>query len=151
MKKKEFTSLAEAAAREGMRNFDWAVCSHIISRQLGCSPYDTPEVAKFTPTAFYLAFETGGSNGAGCWGGEARSYSTSTEGADEFTALDQFLEVNFPNIPFLAYRKLVRLMEKFEYRDSDPYDNSTSYQVRALSFDELWSVLDDAGQLGSTS
>jgi len=143
----DFTRLAEAAAREGMRDFDWAVCTHIISRQLNCSRYKAPDLDQFMPTAFYLAFETGGASGGDCWGGSARSYSTPIEGGDEFEALDQFLEEHFPKIPFLAYRKLMRQMEKFEYRDSDPYGNSTNYQVRALPFDVLWNVLADAGQL----
>jgi hypothetical protein len=147
MDKTEFTQLAAAAAREGMRDFDWAVCTHIVSRQLNCSRYKAPDLDQYNPTAFYLAFETGGASGGDCWGDSARSYSTPVEGGDEFEALDQFLEEHFPKIPFLAYRKLMRQVEKFEYRDSDPYGNSTTYQVRALPFDALWRVLDDAGLL----
>jgi len=148
MDKIEFTQLAESAAREGMQDFDWAVCRYVISTQLKCLKYETPALEDFAPTAFYFVDETGGSEGGNCWGGEARHYTKAPSEADKFEALDLFLEEYFPAIPFLAYRKLMRQMHKEEFRDSDPYSNSTNYDVRSLSFDVLWEVLEAANLTG---
>lgn len=144
MDKTEFMQLAAAASRKGMEDMDYSARQAVMQRQLGCASYDTPNLDEFTPTAFYTASETGGADGGNCWGKSAREYTSSKPDADRFDSLDDFIEEYFPKIPFMAYRKLTRMMESIEHTVREYYGNRTDYAVRILPFEALWTVLEEA-------
>ena len=77
--------------------------------------------------------------------GVATRYTVAPPADIRFDALDDFLEEHFPNIPFMAYRKLTRVMETVEHTVREYYGNRTDYAIRILPFEALWTVLETAG------
>jgi hypothetical protein len=88
------------------------------------------------------SWEIGGASGGSCWGTEATVYHGS-EPEPEFEALDNILMELMPDIPFLRYKKLMRLI-KFEQniqRVSEYYGNYTEYQWEVVNIRNLYEAL----------
>lgn len=88
------------------------------------------------------SWEIGGASGGSCWGTEATVYCGS-EPEPEFEALDDILMELMPDIPFLRYKKLTRLI-KFEQniqRVSEYYGNYTEYQWETVNVRNLYEAM----------
>ncbi len=97
---------------------------------------------------FYsVKWEVGGSTGGNCWNGQSKRYSVSTPEPD-FEIFDQVLELFCPNLTFLQYKKLTRVvLLKDTELDREWYGNYTEYGVKKVYLDDLHKYLEKEGLL----
>jgi len=88
------------------------------------------------------SWTSGGITGGNCWGGEANQ-AVSTEEPARLTELDNFLELHFPAITFLQYRKIEEHIKIYEYSQSEYYGNYTENSMYYIPFDKLAETLSD--------
>ena len=102
------------------------------------------EDEKFVP-ALILCWESGGTHGEGDWlAGEGRSVSYVKDSPEPmWTDLDTILEHFCPEITYLRYRKLERLVRFFTKTDNGYYGDSTTFSIKALWLKDLWKFLKD--------
>lgn len=95
------------------------------------------------PGAFIRAAECGGVSGGSCWdSSNPQAYHTEITDPGLGSVLDSFLEANFPQLSFLAYRQLMKEVKVSSYSDRGYYGNRTDYTVWTLSFEDAWTVLE---------
>ena len=143
MLKADFLQLAQEAARQGMVLLPHSVQRHVM-RALLEDPYSkVPALADYTPVAFHTCYETGGMSGGNCWGDEPREYSVTPERPDAFDCLEAFLEMHFPDLTLVAFRKLRGKMTNDQCTHVEYYGNTTDYAIRCLWLEDLWAVLEE--------
>ena len=86
----------------------------------------------------------GGATGGNCWGDEATPISIyDLEDEKEFTQLDNFLEIYYPEISFLDYKKIMKKVNLKEKSYSEYYGNYRQYKYKAIKKEDLIDVLSD--------
>jgi hypothetical protein len=92
----------------------------------------------------YMRHETGGYSGGSCWdtGDDdgAQPY-TNHEPIPKFEVLDKVLELLKPNITYLQYREVERLIHDNYETQYEYYGNSTDYVVKYIKLSELEELL----------
>lgn len=78
---------------------------------------------------------TEGMEGGSCWA-NADTYITPEEPKD-LTLLDDFLESKMPELSFVKYRKLLKLVKIFDWSRSEYYGNYYRYKCLYISFDDI--------------
>ena len=92
---------------------------------------------------------TGGITGGDCWGGEANRPIGSVP-EPEFTQLDNLLEVVWPDITHLKYKKLVsELVTEHEHGSNEYYGNNTRYSEKRIDLGDLYEWLRANGRINS--
>lgn len=87
-------------------------------------------------------YETGGMTGGSCWGiDELQSYTESNP-EDSFVAIDLVLEILKPNISYLQYEKIERLIQISDDRSYGYYGNRTDYETKYIILSELEELLE---------
>ncbi len=95
----------------------------------------------------FIRWETGGSSGGSCWGGESSMYHTDNV-APEFASLDAVLEDVKPDLFYLQYKRLVAtLVQADSYTEDEYYGNSTTYNVKKVRLFDLFLALRKEGWL----
>jgi hypothetical protein len=77
----------------------------------------------------------GGMEGGSCWH-EADTHITPEEPHD-LTLLDDFLESRMPELSFVKYRNLLKLVKTLEWGRSEYYGNYYRYKCSYISFDDI--------------
>lgn len=83
---------------------------------------------KYNEHVITMRQETGGYSGGNCWGDSANPYTVRDQPQD-FLALNEVLKVVVPNITFLQYLDLKKLVQTNEDTYQEYYGNSTDYLV----------------------
>jgi hypothetical protein len=84
----------------------------------------------------YTRYETGGMTGGGCWGGNLY-HCEEDEPKDKWMVLELVLEKLMPNITFLQYKKIERLIHDNSETNHTYYGNSTDWKVEYIILSEL--------------
>ena len=89
----------------------------------------------------YMQWETGGSSGGDCWGGDSREYYEHNTVTD-FVVLELICEKLAPEIPFMAFNKIRRdNIIDGSYSDCQYYGNRTDYAIKLVKLEQLYQSL----------
>jgi len=78
---------------------------------------------------------TGGRSGGNPWNEADRD--SNAEDPKEIDLLDDFLEEYFPNITFLHYKRLMRLVKTQTWTHDEYYGNSSNYKCSYITFEDV--------------
>lgn len=85
----------------------------------------------------YRRYESGGYQGGNCYDCSATYYTTDTEDIDDFVVLDLVLEKLSPNITYLKYKQISKLIHTNEETEHEYYGNSTDWKVEYIILSDL--------------
>lgn len=91
----------------------------------------------------YCRYETGGVSGGSCWGTSDRQRYVNEPPEDRFKVLDLVLEKLKPNITYLQYKKIEKMVKNNEETEREYYGNSTDYMVEYIILSELVAFLNE--------
>ena len=92
---------------------------------------------------YEVTWVIGGMTGGSCWGDSPLQHVSSEE-EPPLTQLDNFLETNFPNLTFVAYKRIISdLVVEDEYTNTEYYGNYTIHKVKRIDFKQLYDKLVD--------
>jgi len=88
----------------------------------------------------------GGLTGGSCWSADdGADTPVDPDPEPELGGLDKLLEIFYPNITYLQYKKLVaEIVQRETYRQSEYYGNCYVKGVKKFNIDVLCDYLDDA-------
>lgn len=81
-----------------------------------------------------------GAAGGNCWGNEAQYFTNETPPQD-FLPLDKILMAAKPNISYLEYKNIEKLIVEGSYGDREYYGNYTNYTTYSLDIRKLYDAL----------
>ena len=90
----------------------------------------------------YTRWETGGYHGGNCWGNKARYYSEE-EPKNKYGVLDLVLGKLKPNISYLQYKQIEKMIQSNEDTWCEYYGNSTDWKVEYIILSELENYLNE--------
>jgi hypothetical protein len=90
----------------------------------------------------YCRYETGGYRGGNCYDSKSKPY-TEEPPKDRFKVLEMVLEKLKPNITFLQYKKIERLIYNNEETEYEYYGNSTDWKVEYIILSDLEKLLSE--------
>lgn len=97
----------------------------------------------YVAKGFVVVAEVGGKSGGNYMGGEAKEYVTTPERYGIEVALDAFLCEHAPTLSSMLYRSMIAKVCTHEHSVREYYGNATYYRVWFLSFDNVWSILEE--------
>jgi hypothetical protein len=100
-------------------------------------PYGIPVDVK--EPVVYMRYETGGWRGGSCWDKKAQPYTKDER--PSFDVLDILLNKIKPNISYLDYKKIEKLIQTNEDTEREYYGNSTDYKIEYIILSELMNIL----------
>ena len=113
---------------------DWQVNEQGIFSQ----PYGIPD--KIKSPVIYMRWETGGVSGGSCWdSSDPQPYEISE--TPEFEALDITIKELAPNISYLMYRKIEKLIKDSTITEWEYYGNCTDFGIKYIVLDDLLRLL----------
>jgi len=83
----------------------------------------------------------GGMTGGSCWA-EADT-KVESEDPKELTLMNDFLELEMPELSFIKYRKLLHFVKLAEWGRSEYYGNYDEYKCYYITFDDIADFLAD--------
>lgn len=89
----------------------------------------------------YMRWETGGVSGGSCWESSNPQSYTSNKGKPKFECVDLVLKELFPNISFLQFREIEKLIQSSQKTEWEYYGNSTDFEIEFIVLSELISKL----------
>lgn len=97
--------------------------------------------------ALEVSWCSGGMTGGSCWddGNDVRYYPVDASPEEDFYELDEILEKVCPNITYLQFRNLERLITQDSRTEDDYYGNYSVYAIKRLKVDDLWNFLVENG------
>jgi hypothetical protein len=101
-------------------------------------PYGIPVHIK--EPVIYMRKDIGGMSGGSCWGTEPEPY-INTETV-EFEVLDLVLMELKPNITYLQYKMVNKLIHTNNETQYEYYGNSTDYEIKYIILSELEKLLE---------
>ena len=102
-------------------------------------PYGIPVSIK--APVLYQRYEVGGFSGGNCWGDSAEAFRVESPD-DDWVALDAFLELRCPDISYLGYKKVMKLVRTNEDTCPEYYGNSRDYMVKYIVLKDLEDLLE---------
>lgn len=87
-----------------------------------------------------VEWETGGAQGGNCWGDDAHYYSVS-DNEKELSELYEILKLVCPNMTFLQFMDLKKLIYYTTRTESEYYGNYTDYKRSNINVEDLWQYL----------
>lgn len=117
----------------------------IVNDLLGFEVYYPNEIYCSNPPererkVLSVEWRTGGITGGSCWGGEA-NISIDADEEPEFEELFSILELVAPNLTFLHYRNLLKIVKQDDRTDREYYGNCSYYTIRRICLDDLYRFL----------
>lgn len=103
-------------------------------------PYKFPNHLK-GQRLLYSRWKTGGYAGGNCWNDNEPTYYHEDEPKDNFIVLDITLKLLKPDMTFLEYREIERLIENDDYCEYEYYGNSNDYNIEYLPLEKLYQHL----------
>ena len=113
------------------------VSSYSGDLRYGFSEYDADR------EVLYISWVAGGKTGGNCWTGQSHMEALSADEEPDFDALDKYLEENFPQITYLQYKKIEKLIKTFDHTVQEYYGNYTIYRKKFIFVDELRNLIDE--------
>ena|SRR5215217_3540414 len=104
------------------------------------SSYDNEDSFNVRDGAIVQMHVSGGAQGGNCWGNEAQ-YFTNSSSAQEFLPLDKILTQVNPQISYLQYREIQKLIVEGSKHESEYYGNHTDYTTYTLDIRKLYDAL----------
>ena len=102
-------------------------------------PYGIP--VKIKEPVIYMRWQTGGRGGGSCWGTER--FRKDGEEEPNFVSLDLVLKYLKPNISYLQYKSIDKIINEVDYNDGeDYYGNYTDYTIKYIILSDLIKYLD---------
>ncbi len=101
-------------------------------------PYGIPVHIK--EHVIYMRYETGGYSGGSCWDNSDPTPYYNNEVPD-FEVLDVALKYLMPNISYLQYKQVEKLILTNEDSKNEYYGNSTDYKTKYIIVKELEDLL----------
>jgi len=89
----------------------------------------------------YQRHETGGVSGGSCWEDSNPQYYSSDEDRPEWQALDLTLKKLYPDISYLKYKEIEKLIIYANDTDYEYYGNRTDYDIWYLPLETLYKYL----------
>ena len=119
-----------------------------VNEAIGTDKTGRGKTAVYTnKTHLEVRWLSGGVTGGNCWDtdDDTRYEPVDVEPEDEFYQLDSILERVCPNISYLHFRKLEKLIEHDSETDREYYGNYSVYSIKRLSVEKLWDFLVEYG------
>lgn len=91
----------------------------------------------------YCRYETGGVSGGSCWDSSNPQRYVNEPPEDRFKVLDLVLEKLKPNITYLQYKKIEKMVKNNEETETKYYGNSTDWMVEYIILSELEAFLNE--------
>ena len=104
-------------------------------------PYGIPNHIK--EPVIYMRWETGGTSGGSCWENSNPQHYKSEKGKPKFECVDLVLKELMPNISFLQFREIEKLIQSSQKTDCEYYGNSTDFEIEFIVLSELISKLEE--------
>ena len=98
-------------------------------------PYGIPDSEK--RLVVYMRYEAGGVSGGCCWDDSDPQPYTVLDPDNSFIALDVILKELKPDISYLDYKGVEKLIKSNEQTQWEYYGNSVDYVIKYIVFDEL--------------
>lgn len=89
---------------------------------------------------YYEEWIVGGVTGGNCWGDEA-SIAVTADEEPEFDSIDRILEHFVPQITFLQYKQLGKLVNTIERTDYEYYGNSYEKRIKYVKLGDLYDFI----------
>lgn len=89
---------------------------------------------------YYEEWVVGGVTGGNCWGNEASIPVTADE-EPEFDSIDMILEHFVPQITFLQYKQLGKLVNAIERTEYEYYGNSYDKRIKYIKLGDLYDFI----------
>ena len=102
-------------------------------------PYGIPNHIK--EPVIYMRWHTGGVSGGSCWDGSNPQPYTTEASKPKFECIDLVLKELMPNISFLQFREIEKLIQSSTYTDWEYYGNSTDFEIEFIVLSDLISKL----------
>ncbi len=102
-------------------------------------PYGIPDTIK--EPVVYMRWSSGGVSGGSCWDSSNPQRYTN-DNSPEFKALDLTLEIIDPNITYLTYKKIEKLICSSEETDWEYYGNCTDYEIKYIILSRLIKLIE---------
>lgn len=103
-------------------------------------PYGIPTEIK--EPVIYMRWETGGTSGGSCWeSSDPRPYTTDG-GKPKYEVLDLVLKELMPNMSFLQFRDIEKLIQSNSETDWEYYGNSTDFDIEFIVLSDLIAMLE---------
>lgn len=87
---------------------------------------------------------TGGMSGGNCWGDEATPIYYADE-EKELSDLDRLLQAIAPNITYLNYREIAKLIDEHRWSQSEYYGNHYDYAIKYVNLKDLYAIFKKLG------
>jgi len=94
----------------------------------------------------YGRYETGGMTGGSCWNDEEPHPYSNDPPDDRLEVLSLTLEKLMPNISYLQYKKISKLIHNNEETEREYYGNSTDLMIEYIILSELESFINELNQ-----
>lgn len=105
-------------------------------------PYGVP--FKHKELCVYMRYETGGYSGGSCWyDSDPQPYSI--DEIPNFDVLDLVLKELAPNLTYLQYKEVEKLIDTNDGSEHEYYGNSTDWTVKFIPISELYDTLNSMG------
>lgn len=85
----------------------------------------------------YSKYETGGYRGGNCWNDNSAEPYINKPPINNWEILDIILKETCPNITYLQYKEISKLINTNDYTNYEYYGNSTSYNVEYIILKDL--------------
>ena len=103
-------------------------------------PYGIPVHVK--EPVIYCRYETGGYSGGSCWDdSDPRPYSKDTP-KDKMKVLDLVLKEIKPDITFLQFREIEKLIKTNSETEYEYYGNCTDFEIEYIILSELYAYIE---------
>jgi hypothetical protein len=83
---------------------------------------------------------TGGMQGGNCWD-DNKPYYISSDEESYFSILDDFLRDVVPEITYLKYLEVKKLVKQTEYTEYEYYGNTSEYKVFYIDLNQLYDAI----------
>jgi hypothetical protein len=103
-------------------------------------PYGIPVHIK--EPVIYMRYSTGGVSGGSCWEWSNPQPYHNNEPKPNFEVLDLVLRELKPNISYLQYREIEKLIHTNQETHYEYYGNSTDFQIQYIILSELEAALE---------
>lgn len=91
-----------------------------------------------------FSIDIGGARGGTCWDdSDPESYQNSFSSDEtENKFVFEFVSEFFPDISFVKYKSICKLIEKYEHRENEYYGNYTDYKIEKVKVADLVEFLE---------